>query len=116
MDRIGNYEQVYSKTFLVPTTEYIWFETFIKDWPFKCKIVFVSDNGERKLSYGGEDDHALITLFNWDHSLGLATGTPLIIADHPSGKKVSFMLVGYSIGGTKKIDVQLLLGGDNAKS
>ena len=116
MENIGNKEIVYTKHFIVPENETIYFDTHIEGWFVRVSIRFeLVPNKNNELRVETTQDMAKIVLTNWNNSLGTATISPVPIGKHVNGKTLSFMLVNYTIGKTNYLSIQLLLGGQDAK-
>ena len=83
-----------------------------EDWDVKLRIILESDAGDPNKSgwkFEGKADYAVLTLTNWNHSLGVALGEPLEFGS-VNNRTIYMMLVGHAIGGTLKLDLQFSMG------
>jgi len=109
--KIGNKSVIESFSLLIPASEGAWLEFTAGTWQVKIKIIFIDDKEDTTQGFNlqGKDDHAVLTIKNWNNSLPMATEQPsqLGVVD---GKKVEFLFSGYAVGSLKKLDLVFLWG------
>jgi len=113
--KIGNRKVVYTSSLIIPEGEDAWIFFDVGDWHVKVNLIFnISDeeNENGAISIEGIDDHAKVTFFNWNNSLGTVTVNPVELGKTNEGKRLTFMASHWLIGRVNKIDVQFLIGED----
>lgn len=114
MEKIGTKTLVFTREFLVPENESIYFDTHVEGWLIKFQIVFLSaPNKTGEINIVPEGDILKINLTNWNNSLGTATISPIQIGTHSNGKPLFIMFANYGIGKTNIFHIQLLVGGQD---
>ena len=81
----------------------------VKGWKFDLNIEFDNTSEERGVDITPTNDGATIVFRKWNNSLGTALIEPALLATLHDGQKLAFMASNYAIGGTNKLDLQLLL-------
>lgn len=116
MEKIGTKDLVFSREFIVPENESVFFDTHIEGWLIKFQIVFLIEPGKsNEINIIPEGDILKINLTNWNNSLGTATISPIRIGTHSNGKALFTMFACHSVGKTNIFLIQLLLGGQDGK-
>ena len=73
----------------------------------------VTDTEKSRIRLQGKGDHAIITLINWDRPLGSSTKEPFRLGVTDEGEGIFMMLACSSLGNTQKIDLQMMLKGED---
>ena len=112
--RIGDKEIVYSTGLIMPTDEEAEVDFVVSGERVLLNIQFKEENGSNKKTSRIDttvvDNKLQLMFVNWSGSLGTATTEPMKFATLRDGRPVFLMVVTWSIGTTKKIDLQCLLG------
>ena len=106
--KIGEYEIIHTQTLIIPGKKNSVLEFKADNWDVSLNIVLEGDEGDPNKSnwkFEGKDDHAVLTLSNWNHSLGFALNEPVEFGV-TDNRIIYMMIVGNSIGGTLKLDLQ----------
>ncbi|MCB5288032.1 MAG: hypothetical protein LHW64_09535 [Candidatus Cloacimonetes bacterium] len=112
MIKIGNRELVESYSLLIPEDEKAVVQVDISGWKFEMEIAFDNSPKEKQgVNIVPNEKGAKITFVKWDNGVGTALVKPGLIAKLADGRELVFMASNYSIGGTNKFDIQLLLEG-----
>ena len=116
MEKVGAKSVVYSKEFIVPDGEEIYFDTHAEGWLIKVKVIFLNEPDKNDhLDIIPEGDILKIKLTNWKNSIGTATVTPIRIGTHNNGKYLYAMFANYAVGKTNIFHIQLLMGDPDGK-
>lgn len=113
MTKIGNRELVSSYSLLIPAGEVAILSVDIKGWKFDLEIVFDNTKDEQGVNISPSENGAKITFVKWDNGIGTALTKPWSIAKLFDGRELVLMACNYLIGGTNKLDLQLLLQGES---
>ena len=111
--KIGDLDVIHSQVLLIPEGDDAWVEFKVLNWEVKLHFVFIEDNknaNESSYKLVGKDDHALFELKNWKNPLGMSFSEPIEFGT-TEGRSVYIMLLGYTVGNLRKLDLQILLGG-----
>ena len=111
MVKIGDGDLLEYYTLLIPEDSTVRIPVDVKGWKFDLDIKFDNTSEERGVDITKTDDGATLVFRKWDNSLGTALLKPHILATLQDGQKLAFMASNYAIGGTNKLDLQLLLQG-----
>lgn len=103
---VGGRQQIASVSLLVPAGEDAWVEFTADTWDVRINVVFNDDkeNPQQGFSLDGKDDHAVLTIKNWNTGLPAALTEPFSLGE-TEGKKVLFLFSGYAVGGLKRLDL-----------
>ena len=112
--QIGNKVVIESVSLLIPGDQGAWLEFDAGTWRVKINVLFRDSKDEPEVGFNlqGSDDHAVLTIKNWNNSLPMAIEQPfqLGVVD---GKKVEFLFSGYAVGNLKKLELVFLWGDDH---
>lgn len=113
---IGGREQIKSVSISVPPKEDAWIEFSVEDWNIRIHVVFEDDqeNSNNGFTLAGKEDHAILTIKNWNNVLPSAITQPFEFGE-VKGKKIFFLFSGYAIAGFKKIDFSFFWEVPNVK-
>ena len=113
---IGQAELVEHYSLLIPKGEPVHIAVRLGQLEFGLDIEFDDEQEEASVEVLPVGTGVKITFLKWDSALGTALGRPVTLADLPDGRKLLMMATNYAIGGTKKLDLQLLLQGTSRDS
>ena len=111
MVKIGDGDLLEYYTLLIPENSTARIPLDIQGWKFDLAIKFDNTSKERGVDITSTKDGATLVFRKWDNSLGTALIEPEPLATLKDGQKLAFMASNYAIGGTNKLDLQLLLQG-----
>lgn len=111
MVKIGDGDLLGHYALLIPEHSTARIPVNVKGWKFDLNIKFDNTSAERGVDITPTNDGATIVFRKWDNSLGTALIEPVLLATLHDGQKLAFMASNYAIGGTNKLDLQLLLQG-----
>lgn len=111
MIKIGKEELVGSYTLLIPENSMVRIPLDIKGWKFSLDIEFDNTSEKQGVDRKSTAEGAIIVFRKWNNPLGTALIEPVPLGTLANGQKLFFMASNYVIGGTNKLDLQLLLGG-----
>lgn len=114
MNKIGSFDIVDTRTFIVPPNESIQLSLNALGWIVKLHIAFEPSAPANGIRVEPQSDHARIVFSKWDSSLGSATKAPVELGRHSNGRKLYFMATHYMIGDSPenavvKLDLQFLM-------
>ena len=109
MVKIGDGDMLGYYALLIPENSTARIPLDVQGWKFDLDIKFDNTSEERGVDITKTDDGATITFRKWNNSLGTALLEPEPLATLHDGQKLAFMASNYAIGGTNKLDLQLLL-------
>ena len=110
---IGQAELVEHYSLLVPKGEPVHIPVRLGKFVFGMDIEFDDEQDESSVDVLPIDTGVKITFLKWNSALGTAFAEPVTLADLPDGRKLLMMATNQTIGGTKKLDLQLLVQGTN---
>ena len=99
----GGRELIDEATLLVPKGEEAWIEFNASSSVVKVKILFVDLCGDPEPGYSlsGNDNHAVLTIKNWNNSLPMCIEEPA----RQDGRAIYFQFIGDSVGNLKRIQI-----------
>jgi len=117
MNKVGTYDVIDTRTYIVPAEESVCFSVDAMGWEVNINVVFEPTAAVHGLRVEPRQDHARIVFSKWESSLGTATLLPVELGIHSNGRKLYFMATHYSIGvepknATIKFDIQFLMGAE----
>lgn len=115
--RIGKFNIIHSQLLLIPDGADAWVEFRAKNWDVKLKFLLVEDKenpNESTFDLTAEEDHGVITLKNWSHSLGMSFKEPVDFGS-TDGEKVYFMAFGHKVGNVTKLELQFYMECQNER-
>ena len=103
---VGGRELIDEATILVPKDEHAWIELQASSFLIKVKILFVDtvDDPEPGYSLSGHDDHAILTIRNWNNPLPMCIEEPSRFGEN-DGRGIYFQFIGDSVGSLKRIHI-----------
>ncbi len=103
---VGGRELIGHATLLIPKDEAGWIEFGASNFLVRVKILFVdsADDPEPGFTLSGADDHAALTIRNWNNPLPMCIEKPAVLAEQ-DGKNILFQFIGDSIGSLKRIEI-----------
>lgn len=113
---IGGREQIANISLLIGKSEDAWIEFAADTWNVRLHVVFIesADKKDQGFQVLGKDDHAELTLKNWNSSLPVAIESPHTLGE-VNGKTVVFLFTGYTVEGFKRVDFSFFWGANNGK-
>jgi len=111
MVKIGDGDLLGYYTLLIPENSIARIPVDVNGWKFDLDIKFDNTSEERGVDINPTEDGVTLVFRKWDNSLGTALIEPALLATLKDGQKLAFMASNYAIGGTNKLDLQLLLQG-----
>ena len=111
MTRIGTNQLITSVTLLIPEGEDATIPVMIGNWQFDLTVKFDNSKDTQGITIEPSGNGAKVTFQKWDNGIGTALKQPGKLADLSDGRLLLFMACNYSIGGTNRLDLQLLLEG-----
>lgn len=103
---IGGRKLITTALLHVPDNEDAWVEFQAETWNVRLNIKFI-DNKEssaQSVSLEGKEDHAVLTLRNWNNGLFSAIPKPLELGE-TNQKKIAFIFSGHAVPGLKRLDI-----------
>lgn len=109
MVTIGQGELVGAYTLLIPGDEAASIPVDVHGWKFDLGVKFDNGAPEQGVDVVPNGHGATLVFRKWDNSLGTALVKPARLATLDDGHELAFMASNYVIGGTNRLDLQLLL-------
>jgi hypothetical protein len=103
---VGGREQITTVSLLIQKNEEAWIEFTIGTWNVRIKVIFLDDkeNTSTRYDLAGNEDHATLSLINWNNTLPMAS-TEYTVFGGTAGRKILFTVTGHSIGSFNKLDI-----------
>ncbi len=103
---VGGRELIDYATLLVPSSEDAWVEFTADASPVKIRISFVDDKEDPEPGYTltSAEDHAILTIKNWNNVLPMCIEQPVRFGDE-DGREIYLQFIGDSLGGLKRIEL-----------
>jgi hypothetical protein len=108
---IGKLSLVDSQTLLIPKGEHPWLELNISGWKIKLNCRFINTkkaHTEQTVTLENKNDHAVITLHNWNRSSWTSLKTPLVIG-RINNRAISTMFATHAIGEIINFNIQIFV-------
>jgi hypothetical protein len=113
---VGGREVITSAMLQVPNGEDAWVEFQAGIWGVRLNVKFVDtpDDPNQYFELDGKDDHATLTLRNWNNNLPSALSKPFTLGE-TQGRKVVFLFSGYAVSNFKRLDISFYWENANVK-
>lgn len=109
--KIGKKNVIQATSILIPAHEGAWLEFPADTWQVRINILFEDSKEDSSQGFNlqGKDDHAVLTLKNWNNALPMGIEEPFQLGV-VNGRNVEFLFSGYSVGKLKKLELVFMWG------